>query len=300
MEQEFAEAPHSASRTFNIVRKGLAARLGETGIVGSTFERTEQSRASLGTISALSLGFVVLALYFWSYSMLLWNSDYRWQSSAATSLWTGSLTISAALLVLLVTTVLGALLGGAIKAVVRHHPKNLSGPVACIAGALTLIVLSVSQSLHFLIARGGVQWGHPGQAVKQIAGATISATGNVIWAWTPSGNRLWSYSGVVYALAPVGVVVLAVAVGVLVRRTNYAFANNRASRVTMFSLAGVMALFLVSFLGWIASGGSQVAVASGFQPLTKTDGVLLGVMTVMALLGAQTTLNVWRRRALSQ
>jgi hypothetical protein len=58
-----------------------------------------------------------------------------------------------------------------------------------------------------------------------------------------------------------------------------------------------MALYLVSYAGWIVAGGPDAATAGSFQPLTHMEFLLLGLMTLVALVGVKTARVELRRRS---
>jgi hypothetical protein len=160
-----------------------------------------------------------------------------------------------------------------------------------------LYLYSIHQTLRYLIATGGIDWAHPGSAIKQLAGATIQVTRNTIWAWTPSGYHLMSISGLIFALSPIALAVFVFNLTTLIRRTEFSIASIRVSRMAVNSMTLTMAFYLVSYAGWIAAGGPNVASSGGMQPLTQTEFSLLGLMVIVALLGANTANRLRRSRS---
>ena len=297
MEQEITETTHDLKRTGNIIVKGMKARLGEVGVVSPVVGTHNTPRGAIGTMTFLSSLFVVFALYFWSFAMLTWNSNYRWQASTAVTVWTGAITVVSASLVVMVVLVFIVFFVRALKSALTGHSKGLAVPLTAVSASLVVLSWSVHQSIQFVIARGGIDWASPGSAIKQLAGATIAATHNIIWAWTPSGYRLLSASGLVFNLAPVALLVLALGVAVLIRRTEFSLFAGRAARVVAIASAASMALYLVSYAGWAVAGGPDAATAGFFQPLTHMEFLLLGLMTLVALVGVKTVRVELRRRS---
>jgi hypothetical protein len=48
---EMSDRPHSLSRTVDVLRSGLVARLASAGLTGDTLEAQQQVRAGLGALS---------------------------------------------------------------------------------------------------------------------------------------------------------------------------------------------------------------------------------------------------------
>ena len=218
LQSDGAETPLSAARTRNVILKGLKARLNETGLVGSTFDSSDQTRVALGTTASFGAVVVVLAMFFWSFAMLCWNADYRWQASTAVSLWTGTITVLTFLLMLLVAVVVVSAVAHAVKSSFAGRARIFMVPLILIVTCASILIWDVHESLRFVIARGGIEWSHPGVAIKQLAGVTTVATSNVIWAWSRSSYQLLSIRGLAFAAAPVAVVIVAASTARVIRR----------------------------------------------------------------------------------
>ena len=288
MEQEIAEMPRSFKRSRNIIHRGLVTRLREVGLASSTLNPDDQPRAAIATVFVVSAIFMALALNFWSIAMLTWNANWRAPASLAVTLWTGAITVLAVIVFGLVLVAFGAFLWSAVKRVVKGQARGIVGPLTLIMSSLIFLVFSIRSTLRFVIARGGIDWTHPGQAVKQLAGTTHALTSTILWIWTSPRESVALGSNIVYGMIPVVLVVLSFSVAVLVRRTDFSVAVIRWGRFVLMLLVFAMVLFIIAYFGLIASGTQILGSVFG-QPLSYPPLVIeFGVMTLMAALGIQT------------
>jgi hypothetical protein len=284
MEQEFLEIPHSFKRASNIAYKRSVVRLRELGLASSTLNPEDQPRAAIATAVVISTIFTALALSFWSVAMLNWNENWKEPASTATTVWTACTTVIAGFVVGLVVALLCALLWSACKRSVKGRQSGMVAPLSLIATCVIFLGFSIRGTLRFVIARGGIDWIRPGQAIKQLAGATHVLSSNILWIWMSPRESLTVRSNIVYGLIPVALLVLSLSMSVLVRRTDFSVTRVRHGRFVLRLLAPAMALFIVAYFGLIASG-SQVLGAAFGQPLSYPPLIIeFGVMTVMAAL----------------
>jgi hypothetical protein len=296
MEQEIAEKPRSFKRANNIIYRGLVARYRELGLAQSPLNSNDQPRASIATVVVVSTIFIALALNFWSISILNWNAQWRNPASVAITLWTGAVTIFGVIVIGLVVAIFCALLWSAMKRVVKGQPKGVIGPFSVTVSSTIFLVFSIRSTLRFVIARGGIDWLHPGQAIKQLAGTTHALTSTILWIWTNLPKSLTVGANIVYGLIPIALVALAFSVATIVRRTNFTIAATRWGRFVIMVLALAMALFVVAYFGLIASGNQILGSVFG-QPLSYPPLVIeFAVMVLMAAFGLQAASRPMKNR----
>ena len=291
MEQEIAETPRSLRRTSNIISKGVIARFNDAGLTGLTIDTSEQSRAGVATMFVAVVMFMSLALHFWSEGMLNWNALN--QASIAVSLWLGAVTTLSVVLAVMILVVFASLVGSAIMKVATGKSKGVRGPLSLVAGMIVLVGYSAHNALQYVIARGGIQWTHPGQAVKQVAGAVYAITDNVIRVWLSPSQQLVSFSDLVYALTPLALVFFASGVATLIRRSEFFSLSNRTGRVATISFATTMVLYLIGWAGWLIATGPGKTIFGG-TITASSQNVEYGAMVLMAILAVQITRRLWK------
>ena len=281
MEQSIADVPHKTNRTLNIILKSARVRLGEQGVMGPTVDSAGASRAALGTSTVLATVFTVFALFYWSCTMVSWNSNPHVATSFSVSMWTGAITVSTMMLVLTLLGIGVIFIFHALKFSFSRRERKFVWPLVIVLVSGALITNGVREFTRYTIARGGIQWSLSGVALKQIAGVTQWATQSIIWGPSWTGGSTFS-QGLLHISTTAAVVVLAFAVAKLIRLSDFSLATSRAGiRATKF-LALCMFLFLLSGAGWELAGGYH---NSWMAPFTQMEKSLFLVMSFIALLG---------------
>ena len=288
MEQEFTDTPRNFKRTTNIMLKGATARLGDVGLSPRTGDAPATPPALLATNFVLAALFAAFALHLWSDAMLRWNEIPTVRASVAVSLLTGVMTVAAAILVFLVAIILIVLVASAVSQTIRRVRRELVGPLVLFVTSATFIGYSVHSALRYVIARGGIEWLHPGQAVKQLAGATLAGTDSIARVWNSPGTQIKSVTDVVYVLTPFVFVLFALAVATLARRIELSASLARTLRAGASACALTMILFLVGYLGWILTGGPDVPSLFTFPQSFWSKTAQLAFMMVVTALAVTT------------
>jgi hypothetical protein len=287
MEQEFAENPHNLRRSSNIVLKGTVARLRELGLVAAPLNSGDQSRPIIATVFAVAAVYLALALNFWSVAMLDWNGDWRDPASTAVTIWTGAVTVFAGIVVVIVAANVVVLLWSAVRDVTKRYNAKIRGPLVLIFSSILFLGFALRSPVRFIVARGGIVWLHPGQAIKQVAGVVQALSTMILWIWMSPRESLTLGINVVYGLIPVALLVLSFSVATLIRRSEFSARTTRFVQFELLIVTPAMVLFVISYFGLIASENRVLGSALG-QPLSYPPLVIeFGVMTVMAALGLQ-------------
>jgi hypothetical protein len=208
MEQSMADRAHDTKRTRNIIFKSLKARLSDLGIAGPVLENANASRSALSTTTVLASVFTIFALFYWSSTMVSWNSNPHIATSIPVSLWTGAITVSTFILTLTLVCIGVTFLVRTLKCNFSRRDRRFRWTPFVVLASTILILNAVHQFTRFTIARGGIQWSHYGQALKQVAGATQWVTQSIIWGPSWTGGNTFS-QGLLHISTTVAVVVLA-------------------------------------------------------------------------------------------
>lgn len=287
LEQEINEQPRNFRRSVNIAYRGSVARCRELGLTSCTLNPSDQPRAALATVFVTSAIFAALALNFWAVAMLSWNSYWTAPASLAVTALTGSLTVLTVVVVALVSASFAALLWTTARHIIKGHAKGLLTPLSLIVSSIIVIVIATLNILRYVVARGGIDWNQPGQAIKQLAGIAQSEVTTINWIWMSPRESLTLSSNVFDGLVPVALLVLVISVAVLIRRTNFSATAGRSSRITMRVVVSAMALFVIAFGGLVVLSGIPSAWVVGAQPGYPPLVVELIAMVTMATLAVQ-------------
>jgi hypothetical protein len=297
MEQEFTDIPHSFRRTSNIMYKGIVARLREIGLVASPLNSSDQARPAIATIFVVAAVFLAFASNFWSVAMLGWNQDWRNPASTAVTIWTGAVTVLTGIVVALVVANLLALLWSATRRVMKGHGAGIRGPLSIALAAMIFLGFSLHNTFRFLASRGAIVWTHPGQAIKLIAGTVQVTASTVLSVWMSPREALTVDVNILYGFIPVALIVLALSVAALVRRTEFSAPVTRFVQYELLILASAMFLFVVAYFGLMASGNRVLGFG---QPLSYPPlEIEFGVMTLMAVIGMQAANRLLRNEILA-
>jgi hypothetical protein len=255
VEDEIAEHPKSARRTLNVAWKGSVARLADLGLVGQTPDPARQIRAGSATTLLFGLLFAVCASKLWGPAMITWHESNYGQSSWLLTLLTALITISLGAIGLILAFGLLIVLGSALFRIARGQGQGLRVPAVLLLASVGYLVVASHIALRYVIAVGGIAWGHPGVAIKQVAGASYSVIAHVESAATNSAS-FTSLDGVIVALAPVVLIVFVASAMSLIRRSLISPSVDRFGRLAMVSLLGLMLTFIATYLLWRIAGGA--------------------------------------------
>jgi hypothetical protein len=288
MEQSIADAPHNTKRTMNIIFKSFKVRLGELGIAGPTIDSANAPRSALSTSTVLATVFTVFALFYWSYTMVSWNSNPGVATSISISIWTGAITVSTMILAVTLLSIGLFVIFHALKVTFSRRDRTYVWPLLIVVASMVLILNAVHQFIRFTIARGGIQWFQLGAGLKQVAGATLWVTQSIIWGPSWTGGNTFS-QGLLHISTTAAVVMLTFAVARLIRLSEFSAGANRVITRATKTLSLGMGLFLFSCVGWELAGGND---NSGMAPFTQMEKSLFFVIAFIAFLGLLTSRKV--------
>jgi hypothetical protein len=251
---EMAERPRSVSRTADVIRGGLIARLASAGLSGDTLTPQQQVRAGLGVLSIAITAFLAAGVAIWAQLTIGW----QWSAPAASPTRTGMLVMSGAMLGFALLAILGAapLVWTICREVAAGRGRGLVLPLLGVAvGGLTL----VAGSIHF-----GHGW--PGTGGHQWAGRDIVpvAVARFCWAATLWITSYWAHPGALgsfpaseigwMVVSPVALAAAVVGAAQTLRRLDVSSRVLRYESWLGLIAGSVMAVFLAGAGSWIVSG----------------------------------------------
>jgi hypothetical protein len=296
---DISERPHSLTRTADVLRAGLVARLACAGLAGDITAR--QLRAGLGTLG-LSVGaFLAIAVAVWSQLTIGW----QWSAPAAPATKTGMLLMSTSMLAFAALAVSAAIpLLGALTRELSHRRGR---------GTLALPLIAATLGAAALVA-GSVHFGHgwPGTGGHPWTGRDLvpAAVARFCWASTLWITSYWAHPGALSSF-PASEIAWMIAAPVILLGTVIGAAQTLrrlplSARVLRFearlglTAAVAMAAFLAGASSWIVSGGPA---PHGLFRVGAIDLIGVAVMAaalVVAFRAAQRSLSAGPTRAGAQ
>ena len=259
IEDELSEHPHSASRTFDVIRKGLAARGVDLGITGQPIEPARRVSAGLASTSLVSVLFAAVAIHPWAWTVLTWNGWAPRRAGVVQTVTTGVMTVALLALVAVLSIGIIALAVSSLYRIVRRSQWRLALPVAGLSIGMVALGVSSNYLLRYTVARGGIVWGDPGTAMKQLAGAAYFEV-TKITTTTLAPHVGWSYD--LWRVVPVvSTALIGMSTAVLIRRMTIGSRRLRTVRITVVVLTSLMILVMASYLAWFL--GADVRVFGG-------------------------------------
>jgi hypothetical protein len=252
---DIGERPRSRTRTADVARGGIVARLAAAGLTGWTLEPAAQVRTSLVSLGWCAAVFISFGTAMWSQLTIGW----QWSEPDTAATTVATVMMSAAMLAFGVLALAAAapVLWSAGSRIARGRCHGLLGPAILV---LACVVIIFAGGRHF-----GNGWpgtgGHPWSRQGLVPGGVAAFS----WASTLSVSSYWAHPGVLasfpaaelawMALSPLAIAGLAGGVATLVRRTELSPAvldfETRLGGVT----CAAMAVFLAGCCAWLLNGG---------------------------------------------
>lgn len=289
---DMLERPHALSRTVDVVRSGLQARLTDRGLAGASAAPQLMVRARLGVVWLAVAAFLAAGVAVWSQLTIGW----QWSSPTASATRTGMLTMSAAMLGFGILAVLAAapILWVAGRHLLWVRDRRLLGPLLAVGvGGLVLI----AGSIHF-----GHGWpgtgGHPWAGRDLVPGAVA----RFCWAATLWITSYWAHPGALASfpaqelawmvVSPAALVVLMLGSSAMLRRLPLSSRVLRYESWLGVATAVVMAGFLAGAASWIVSGGPAPRGLFRIGVIDLTAIVVMAAALIVAFAAAQRALAV--------
>jgi hypothetical protein len=298
---DIAERPRSLSRTLDVARGGIVARLADAGLCGFPVAGPRDaaagraSAASLASLSACLAVFVVVGAAMWSQLTIGW----QWSAPAGTATTAAMIAMSAAMtsfavLALLATVPVGWLVVTRIVRDPRRHARLI---IPATVFAACLVVLFIG-GRHFgngwpgtsghpwargFVRLGGYEWVGRGLVPGGFAAFSWAATLSVTTYWLhPAALGVFPAAEVAWmAASPLALAGAIWAAVLLVRRVSL------PPRVLAFQARLAAAAFLAMLLFfagcgcWVASGGQ------GLYRAGTIDAAGVGVLALALAVAGQ-------------
>ena len=248
---DIGERPRSRSRTADVIRGGIVARLADAGLSGSAPGATAQVRASLASLACCAAVFLGFGGAMWS------QLTIGWQWSEPDTVGTiATLVMSGAMLVFAVLALLATLpvAWGVASRVARRQPRGLLGPSLLFLAGLAAFSWASTLSVSSF-------WAHP---------AALAAF--------PPAELAWM------ALSPLAVACVVAGAATAVRRTELSPGVLDFEARVGAAACITMAVFLGGCCAWIA--GRAPGPGNLFHP-GVIDVAGVAVMTVALAVARQ-------------
>ena len=285
---DICERPRSRTRTADVVRGGIVARLAAAGFCGCTLEAAAQVRASLTSLGCCAAIFAGFGAAMWSQLTVGW----QWSEPDTAATTVAMTVMSAAMLAFAVLAVAAAVpvLWSAGSGLARGRHPGLLGPAALV---LACAVIMFVGGRHF-----GNGWpgtgGHPWSRQGLVPGGVAAFA----WASTLSVSSYWAHPGALASfpaaelawmtLSPLAVVGLTGGAAALVRRTELSPRVLDAETRLGTAACAVMAVFLCGCCAWILGGGPGPRNLFHAGAIDVAGAVVLTIAFVAARQAART------------
>ena len=248
---DIGERPRSRSRTADVIRGGMVARLADAGLCGCAPEAAAQVRASLASLACCAAVFLGFGGAMWS------QLTIGWQWSEPDTVGTiATLVMSGAMLVFAVLALLAALpvAWSVASSVARGRRRRLLGPSVLFLAGLAVVVVGGRHFGNGWPGTGGHPWARQGLVPGGVAAFS--------WASTLSVSSFWAHPAALAAfpatelawmvLSPLAVACVVVGAATAVRRTE--LSPGVLGFETRLGIAAcvTMAVFLGGCCAWIA------------------------------------------------
>jgi len=288
---DMSERPRSVTRTADVVRTGLLARVACTGLAGDTLEPVQQIRAGLAAVGCALIAFLAFGVAIWSQLTIGW----QWSAPAAPATKTAMLVMTGVIFVFAVLALLAAipLVCTLCRTFVQRRASGLVGPVmAVVVGAIVL----VAGSIHF-----GHGWpgtgGHPwaGRDVVPIAVARFC------WAATLWITSYWAHPGALASFpmseitwmvaSPIALLAVLIGAAKTLRRLPLSPRALRYESWLGTAAALAMAGFLAGAGSWIISGGPAPRGLFRVGAIDSAGVAVMAAALILAFRAAQRALT---------
>ena len=252
---DICERPRSRTRTADVVRGGIVARLAAAGLCGRTLEASAQVRASLTSLGCCVAIFAGFGAAMWSQLTIGW----QWSEPDTAATTVAMVMMSAAMLAFLALAAAAAVpvLWSAGSRLARGRRPGLAGPAALVVACAVIMLVAGRHFGNGWPGTGGHPWARQGLVPGGMAAFSWASTLSVSSYWAhpsalasfPAAELAWM------ALSPLVMVALVGGGAALVRRTEL------SARVLDFEIwlgaaaCAAMAVFLAGCCAWIVDGG---------------------------------------------
>ena len=249
---DIGERPRSRSRTADVIRSGIAARLADAGLCGDAPQAAARVRASLASLACCAAVFLGFGGAMWSQLVIGW----QWSEPDTAGVTVATFVMSGAMLAFAVLALLAALpvAWSVVSRLARGRPPGLLGPSLLVLAGLAIVVAGGRHFGNGWPGTGGHPWAGRGLVPGGVAAFSWASTLSVSSFWAhpaalaafPAAELAWM------ALSPLAVASVVAGAATVIRRTelspgllDFEIRLGGAACVTM-------AVFLGGCCAWIA------------------------------------------------
>jgi len=252
---DIAERPRVRSRTADVIRGGIVARLADAGLCGCAPGAAPRVRASLASLACCAAVFLGFGGAMWSQLTIGW----QW-SAPDTAAAVATFVMSAAMLVVAVLALLAALpvAWTVVVRITRGRRKGLRsglfGPSVLFLAGLVIVVAGGRHFGNGWPGTGGHPWARQGLVPGGVAAFSWASTLSVSSFWAhpaalaafPAAELAWM------AISPLALAGAVTGAATAVRRVELSPAVLRLETRLAVAACGAMAVFLGGGCAWIA------------------------------------------------
>ena len=253
---DIGERPRSRSRTADVIRSGIVARLADVGLCGGATRAATQAaaqvRASLASLACCAAVFLGFGGAMWSQLVIGW----QWSEPDTAGVTVATFVMSGAMLAFAVLALLAALpvAWSVVTRLARGRPPGLLGPSLLVLAGLAIVVAGGRHFGNGWPGTGGHPWAGQGLVPGGVAAFSWASTLSVSSFWAhpaalaafPAAELAWM------ALSPLAVASVVAGAATVIRRTEL------SPGILDFEirLGGAACVTMVVFLGgccaWVA------------------------------------------------
>lgn len=252
---DLQERPQSLTRSLDIARNGLSARVAVAGLGGHSLDPDKDRNRSLGAFSCAASLFATFAVAIWA------QLTIGWQWSAPDTIAT---TIAMFIMTAAVAVIAAACLAGAVPVawlavhdLAQRRRLETLRPLTLVIVGVTVLIVGTHHFANGWPGTGGHHWVHQGIVPGGIAAYAWASTLFISSYWLhPAALSDFPGAEVAWMVAcPIALAALVVGIAKLVRRLDFSDRVVRFERSLGLLVAGSMALFLTGAALWIFDGG---------------------------------------------
>lgn len=256
---DIGERPRSWSRTADVIRGGLVARLAVAGLAGGPSGTASQARASLASLACCAAVFLVFGGAMWSQLTIGW----QWSRPDTADTAVATVAMSGAMLVFAVLALLAVLpvAWSVVSRIAGGQRRGLAGPSALFLAGLVIVVVG---GRHFGNGWPGTGGHWPGAGSRPWARQDLVPGGVAAFSWalTLSVSSFWAHPAALAAFpaaelawmaaSPLALACAVAGAAMAVRRTEFSPGVLRLEARLGTAACATMAVFLGACCAWVA------------------------------------------------
>ena len=284
---DMAERPRSISRTTDVVRGGVLARLSVSGLAGDDFQSTERLQAGVSTFALVPCLFLMFGLSVWSQLSVGWQwapPDNGTTFAAMFLMYAGVVALGLATTFVLAALVLSA-----------GHSSRARSPRSTITPMMVMVLSAVVLVLGSRYV--GVRWPGTGGHAWMAQGIVPKGVASFCWALTMWVSSYWAHPGALgrfpvvevawMIISPVATLAFVAGLGVTLRRIELRAGFLTFIRAVVPLVSGAMIIFVAGACLWLVSGATRhpVLFHTGIIDDTSLACMVLALLAARAVGG---------------